>query len=401
MSAPPEVSRNVEHHSELDVLRALAVVFMVVNHAGYKLLSSNDAEQGFAGALVFLGSFAPVLFFFVTGAGVGLGTFKAREHHGSPAFWPVANKVLLLFVADVFLSLQGGSRNWTFDFFAFIGLCVLAVWLLQLARRPVTTALVAILVLLSMRYGLAPLFERLGWTGSDTLEAKILAWCLGKPGVNGFSYLVAPWLVYPLAGFVLGSWYGRASPSERARVGGFALVVAALALSVSAVAHVLGASFWRWTTMSIAFFVLSVAILALTCLTSFFLVRELPSASNLLSMSGVSAFAAVPVHYALLAMFKPVLAPIAPPGYLAATMGVLALTLWIAHGVDIAVRRWRPAADASLMGPGLLALTVAAAAVVVWRAPQHHAMVGCLAQLVVVALFGWRSRPFGVWRMAR
>ncbi len=70
-------------------------------------------------------------------------------------------------------------------------------------------------------------------------------------------------------------------------------------------------------------------------------------------------------------------------------------------GVDIAVRRWRPAADASLMGPGLLALTVAAAAVVVWRAPQYHAMVGCLAQLVVVALFGWRSRPFGVWRMAR
>lgn len=399
MSTPAEVSRTVERNSELDVLRTLAVGFMVVNHAGYKLLSPDDSEQGFAGAFVFLGGFAPALFFFVSGAGAGLSTARTRVQRVVPAFGTVTNKVLLLFVADVFLSLQRGARGWTFDFFAFIGLCMFAVWLLQLARRPMTVALIAILALLFMRYGLAPLAEKLGWTSTDTLGAKILAWSIGKPGVNGFSYLIAPWLVYPLAGFMLGSWYGGASLSERARAGWFTLVVAALALTASGVALLLGASFWRWTTMSLAYFVLSVAVLALTCSMSFFLARKLPSMGKLLSMPGVSAFAAVPVHYALLATLKPLLAPTTPQGFLVVAVGVLTLTLWIAHGVDIAVRRWNPVAAMPLVGPGLLALTLTAAAITVWRAPHYHAIVGCITQLVMVALFGWRSRALSIRRV--
>jgi len=396
VSPPKAEVRNVE----LDVMRALAVIFMVINHAGFKLLSPNDAVQGWAGAWVFLGSFAPVLFFFITGLGAGLAKGASTGQGGAPEFWPMANKVLLLFLADAFLSLQGGSLRWQFDFFAFIGMCVVAVWLVQQTHRRLIVALIAIAALLAMRYVLAPLAYKFGWTSTDSISAKILAWCLGMPGVDGFSYLIAPWLVYPLAGFVLGSWYGKAPRFARKRAEMTALLAVAIALSASAAAYLMGASFLRWSTMSVAFFVLSVAVLGLTCLTAFFLVRRLPRMGNLLSMSGVSAFAAVPVHYALLEILKPVLTPMTPHGYLPAAIGLLTLTLLIAHGVDLAVRSCRGAADVPLVGSGLLALGVIAATIVLLRAPHYHAIAGCLGQLVVVALFGWRYRLLGAGRVA-
>lgn len=379
------------------MLRGLAVVFMVINHAGALLLAPAVATQGWLGALVFVGSFAPVLFFFATGVGAGL----VGERRGAPAFWPMADKVLLLFLADAFMSLQGGAQRWWFDFFAFIGLSVFAVWGVQRTRRPVAMAIGAIVVLLVLRYGLGPWAHAQGWTRADTVAAKVLAWCLGTPGVHGFSYLATPWLVYPLAGFVLGAWYGAAPTLSRPRALWPALVVAALALGASGVAYLKGASFFRWGAVAIAFFVLSIAVVALACLLAFVLVRRLPRAGRVLSMPGVSAFAAVPVHYAMLGWAKPAFGALTPLGFVAAAIGLLGLTLLIARGVQAAVQRLRGAGDRPYVATTVLALTVVAGALTVTRAPQYHAVVGGVAQLLMVALFAWRYRLSRAVRLAR
>lgn len=57
---------------EIDVLRDLAAILMVVNHVGYKTLDPHQLNGSLAGNLVFIGSFAPVIFFFVTGVGYGI-----------------------------------------------------------------------------------------------------------------------------------------------------------------------------------------------------------------------------------------------------------------------------------------------------------------------------------------
>ena len=58
--------------AELDLLRGFAALLMVFNHVGYAALSPQAAQHGASGAIVFLGSVAPVLFFFATGFGGGL-----------------------------------------------------------------------------------------------------------------------------------------------------------------------------------------------------------------------------------------------------------------------------------------------------------------------------------------
>ena len=63
---------------ELDVLRGIAAVLMILNHAGFRLLSGVDASSSISGAAVFLGGFAPVVFFFATGFGIALST-RARH----------------------------------------------------------------------------------------------------------------------------------------------------------------------------------------------------------------------------------------------------------------------------------------------------------------------------------
>ncbi len=63
------------HWKELDILRGLAAILMIINHVGYKTLAPNLTEGGLSGTLVFIGSFAPVLFFFVTGVGFYVVSF--------------------------------------------------------------------------------------------------------------------------------------------------------------------------------------------------------------------------------------------------------------------------------------------------------------------------------------
>src|SRR3954451_2939317 len=99
----------------LDLFRAAAAALMVLNHAGFALMGRDAAVQGASGLVVFLGSFAPVLFFFATGWGAGL-----RDRRSTKPLGDVLDKALLLALADQFLHWRIG-RPLGLDFFAFIG----------------------------------------------------------------------------------------------------------------------------------------------------------------------------------------------------------------------------------------------------------------------------------------
>jgi len=96
---------------------------MVVNHAGLRWLSPRDAESSLSGAMVFLGSLAPVVFFFVTGFGTALSA--AGRLRPAP-LGPLFLRSALLVVADQFFAWPYRTP-WVLDFFSFIGLTVLVV----------------------------------------------------------------------------------------------------------------------------------------------------------------------------------------------------------------------------------------------------------------------------------
>ena len=105
--------------SALDTLRGIAVVAMLLNHAGVSLLRPDLVAEvwSLGGALTFFGSYAPVLFFFTTGFGYGWrdpGPPRAGEKRD------VLYKAFVLIVADVLL--RGGSwLHFGWDFLGFIG----------------------------------------------------------------------------------------------------------------------------------------------------------------------------------------------------------------------------------------------------------------------------------------
>src|SRR5262245_13577914 len=129
MSAAPRAA-TVASVPELDLLRGLAIVLMIVNHAGVRLLDPAWLDGGGVGALVFLGGFAPVVFFFTTGFGVGL----ARRTPDRAALIGTLAKSGLLLLADQFMAWRAGMA-WGLDFLGFIAIATVLVTAVALARR--------------------------------------------------------------------------------------------------------------------------------------------------------------------------------------------------------------------------------------------------------------------------
>jgi uncharacterized membrane protein len=114
--------------AELDLLRGTAASLMVFNHVGYAALNRTAAQEGVSGAIVFLGSMAPVLFFFATGPAARAGSWRS-----------LADKVLLLMLADQFLGWTLG-RPLGLYFFGFIAVSMVAARLVLATPRPVAVA---------------------------------------------------------------------------------------------------------------------------------------------------------------------------------------------------------------------------------------------------------------------
>jgi hypothetical protein len=384
---PPQVARG-DRVAELDVLRGWAAVLMVFNHVGFAVLSPEAATQGISGALVFLGSFAPVLFFFATGFGAGLGP---------PARWSaVLDKAMLLLLADFLLTWRLEHTTPRLDFFGFIAISMLAVRVVQSAPRPWFVACTAAAALLLLRYVWGAALDA-------PLEGYgLVRWLLGVTPHDAVSYPGAPWLVYPLVGLALGVGWRARGGQPRTLDWWMLAAAAAVFAAVAGVMALRGASFHRWGGVAAAYFACSVVVVAGFAALSALLVGRLPRAAAVWSLGGVAAFAVVPLHYAMvhgLARVPDVSALVYPGLALAATALSFRLSRWFETMASAAApsdrpRRW------SWIAIGSLAVAVA---VMVGLARAGQSLlalwVAALAQLAVGLLFAWRVGPLAALKL--
>jgi uncharacterized membrane protein len=274
---------------KLDVFKGLAAVAMVVNHSGYALLTAADSNTGWLGFIVFLGSFAPALFFFATGYGTGLATSD------KPIDWVSTwTRFVWLMLADQLLLWSGGHR-WGMDFFGFIAISVLALAAIQCHRYSSVFCISLIVLLLSLRYLLQSMVE--GVAG----ESALIVWITGVRGQPGFSYPLSPWLVAPLAGFCCARNMSRVTRHWRTFLSAAVVLLSCMLL---AVLYERGASFFRWGSVSAAYFVAGATAITIVWALAGGLVSFGIELATRLSLRGAAVFLVVPIHYAALAIMK-------------------------------------------------------------------------------------------------
>lgn len=307
---------------ELDLLRGIAAVLMIVNHAGNELLAPGFAHTGPGAIAVFLGSFAPVVFFFGTGFGVAVASVASGR---PPQMRSVFLKAVLLFLADQLAYWRFGVPL-GLDFLGFIAIAMLlAAWVATAPRRfGIACAIIVAVTLL--RFGLGPRI-------ADVWRGALIDWVIGVHGVSGTSYAFGPWIVLPMLGLAIGLRYpvqaGAASAARRRWLRS-SLLAAVLLFGLSAVAFVTGASFYRWSTMGLGFFALSLAMAAALGAASMATAAAWPPAARRLGLRGVASFAVVPIHYAAIEVAKALLGePLAPAAFfgVAAMLAILSIGL--------------------------------------------------------------------------
>ncbi|CAN0093970.1 unnamed protein product, partial [Chrysoparadoxa australica] len=281
------------HLPELDLLRGYAALFMVVNHLGNSLFSHNSALGLGIQTLLFITSFAPVLFFFTSGLGMGLQSAGKQKKIN---FNSTLYKFALLIIADMFLAFGRGNLI-GLDFLGFIAIIVLLLDLIRSSRHPILISIASIGAIFIMRFAIAPkvMIE------NDTFTNTFTNWFLGN-GVNHVSYPFAPWFIYPLVGFLLGAIVGRQeNVIQYINMKKNWLILAGFAALCGGIAYLgykLGFSFFRWGTIGIGFFILSFTVIA-TSLLIVMLANKLPKVNmlKLFNLNGPACLAVVPIHY--------------------------------------------------------------------------------------------------------
>jgi uncharacterized membrane protein len=363
----------------LDVFRGVAAVLMVINHAGFAWLSSVDATQGLGGAFVGMGSFAPVLFFFATGYALGLPG-QAERGITADRLW----KCVLLVVADQFLYWSRGATG-GLDFFGFIALSMLVLYGIGPARRVEWLAAALLAVIAALRFAIGPLLK------ASIPQTGVLAFLTGVYGQDGISYPLAPWLAYPLAGFLFARMRTRQIAIRNPEI--LLLGLASIAAGLSLAMYGRGMSFHRWSSMALAFFVLSIAVLAVAWWISTMLDRHAKAAADRIALRGIAAFLVVPVHYALVkAVSVSDLSPMSLWTFALCAMVLAVLSFWLARlGAGWSSRL-------ATGGRGVLILMwVAAVALAAASVTQAHAMpliafaAASGGQLVMAALLARRQ----------
>jgi len=283
---------DVPRRAELDHLRFLAVGLMVINHVAVESPAFRDSWS--VSAAGFLGSFAPVLFFHLTGLGYGLQSASRPARRGQGYLV----KVAILLAAD-------------FDFFTFIGL---SMFVLEWVRRAPRSGMVSVALaaaLVAGRYvagpAVHPWLAGRGW-------GLWVEYLLGTAVIPAVGYALSPWMVYPLLGFALGRFAGRKIEAVEAGRSRLPLALVTLAGVFAGLALVLasrGAVFFRYGTMSFAYFAASLALVLVSLAGALRLarVRAFPTLSRLTALSGLRSFAVVPLHYALVWLTAAVLGP--------------------------------------------------------------------------------------------
>jgi uncharacterized membrane protein len=386
-SAPGPAPAPSRHWPELDLLRALAGVCMISNHAGVSWLSENAWRHGLDGAITFVGSLAPILFFTVTGLGRGI------QAAGRPPK-PIADalrKTLVLFLADAALWLSP-SQHFGLDFLAFIGLSALVLELLDRSRRPVPAIALALGACLTLRFGVAP---RLGLPADGGIGVRALHLVLGDAGVPGVSYPLCPWLAYPLFGWLVGRYaVGRAERlrAERLRAAGGLAVLTLLGIGLCLLMLRRHMVFFRWGTLSFAFCLLGFTAIGAGIATVLAAVAALGSRSvAALALPGIASFVLVPIHYTLVGALQPSLQdPLArqPMLFPILLVIVVPLVFLICKSIDRQMRRISRGEPRPGLARWLLAAVVILLVVQLGTAASGaRALLRLVVQLLATGLF--------------
>lgn len=278
------------HFPELDIVRGLALVFMIANHLGVSTPAGETS--GTVWFLTFLGSIAPALFFLVTGLGHGVGSANKAHKRGGEYL----TRFLVLIAADAFLWLRPGVLMGN-DFLGFIAVSGLLLEGIRRLPRGAWLSLALAALVVAVRFVAGPHVRSHGG-----LEHGWWPFLLGINSMRGFSYPPCPWLAYPLIGYALGRWAGLNASRVTERGGTLAslLVVAALGCTAPGAWLVWrGGILFRWGTMSISFFLISLGVVAASLALALFLCTgpRLSRLGRALSLSGVRSFSVVPLHY--------------------------------------------------------------------------------------------------------
>lgn len=339
-----------EEYRELDVWRGIAIIFMITNHAGVVFLSDGDMRNLYESTIVFIGSFAPVLFFLITGFGYGLSfgktSFiktpldkalpdkalpdKAIGKHSRGSVWYKASILILM---DILL--RGGHVDiFGWDFLGFIAMSMIIVNMVMHGNRPVFLAVVLMTIVVFMRFIVGPAYSSMVPQGQ---QSALITALLGMSSFSDISYWFAPWLFYPLLGFVAGYYYIRHRKFlvSRKRSLTFCLAAGAIVfLAASLVLKLNDMIFFRWGTVSAAFFILGFAVLLLTAILSWLVCIEwkMNRLTRLVAKRGVGCLIMVPIHYAIIYYSKTVFSdPMSAPAFTLYLTGVIISSYLIAH----------------------------------------------------------------------
>jgi len=391
--------------SELDFLRGLAACLMIATHLGFA--SCSYEESTLVATMTFLGGMAPVLFFLVTGLGYGVQSVSGRPRSNDRHL----SKITILLMADAFLWLRPGQLVGN-DFIGFIAISSLILDMVRRSSRSLAMSFGLIVLIIAARFAVGPLVR----THSQANDlSNLLGSVLGVRPLQGFSYPPSPWLVYPLMGYVLGrvaATNSRQIQARRVSVSLGLLLMASIPLTLGLLVLARGGILFRYSTMSIGFFLMTLPTIFIALAISLLLGRSRlgSTVAASLSLSGVRSFAIVPLHYLFLDLTRSLWGPV---------QGVWGYLLWVLMGVIFSFqlskavpwsKAWIESRD--LAGAARLFVVVAVVLGVVFiltgslgKLPDHLVRQG--AQLGLCLLFGllpvagepWQPiTPRGHWK---
>lgn len=370
---------------------------MISNHAGVTWLSDTGWQHGLNGAITFVGSLAPVLFFTVTGLGRGIQAAGRAPKPISDAL----RKALVLFLADAAFWLSP-TQHLGLDFLGFIGLSALVLEVPDRVRRPTVTIGLAMTACLVLRFGVAP---RLGLPTDGGLTVRALHFVLGDAGVPGVSYPLCPWLAYPLFGWLVGRYtVGHAEPirSSRLRSAGLLALLALFGIGLCLAMLRRHMVFFRWGTLSFAFCLLGFTAVVAGMALVLVAVEALPArAVAALSLPGIASFVLVPIHYALIGLTQPALFDLLgrqPALFPLLLLLAIPLVFLISNWIERRMRRLAGGARSpSASKNASLILLVAALALLLVQlqttSPDPRMLIRTAIQLLATGLFVLWSRP--------
>jgi uncharacterized membrane protein len=193
----------------LDVLRGIAILLMVIDHA-YDWWLTEAGRGTVLGVLhKQLGAMAAPLFFFLAGVGTALSSQRSALS-GRPRrtvvrhlLWRGARLILWGYALNlaVFYTGSNPADLWAVDVLHAIGLCTWVLVPLLWTPAPAVVGLALLVLVLGPMAG--------GWALPDVAAAYLT----GTGGISHFPLVL--WLPYSLLGLAIGRWIGRASRPGR------------------------------------------------------------------------------------------------------------------------------------------------------------------------------------------